>query len=79
MTYFSPQTMETIVIIDDQRLTIPDYMTINDIEYFINEKQIQSTWRVINEATYNTEQISPLDKAKQHYKDLGWFNGDRSK
>jgi DNA polymerase elongation subunit (family B) len=72
--YYDKLTKETIVIIDNQRLTVPDYMTLADAAYYIEEQQLKAAQRIMNEATYKTEQESPLDKARKHYKDLGWFN-----
>lgn len=77
MIYYDLNSKETIVILDNQRLTIPDYMKISDIQYFIADKEYQSLIRTINETSYKTEQESPLDRAKAHYKELGWFkDGD---
>lgn len=56
------------------QFTIPDHMTIADIEYFINEKIIQTLQSSLNmvAARNEVEQETPLEKAKRHYKDLGW-------
>jgi hypothetical protein len=74
--YYDSVAKETILLMDQQRLTIPDYMKISNIEEFILDKQQQSLIRMMQEVSYKTEQESPLDKAKKHYKDLGWFHDD---
>lgn len=72
--YYDKLTKETIVIVDNQHLTVPDYMTLADADYYIEEQQLKAAQRIMNEATFKTEQESPFDKARKHYKDLGWFN-----
>lgn len=71
--YYDSTTKETVYLVDGQRLTIPDYMTIEDIAYFIGNKQLQSTLAFLQQSTYNTPQESPLETARSHYKNLGWF------
>lgn len=76
LAYYDTNTLETIVVIDELRLTIPDYMRISDIVSFIEDKLFNSAMRALNEATYDNEQESPLDKAMAHYKNLGWFRDE---
>lgn len=73
MVYYDTHAQEVVYIIDNQRLTIPDYMLISDIEYFITDRIYNSTLRQMQEVSIGTEQKSPLEKAKEHYKQLGWF------
>lgn len=60
--------------IGNQHLTIPDYMTIKDIQYFLNEKIVSSVMSSLNfvQAKAEAENNQPLDKALEHYKQLGW-------
>lgn len=75
--YYDAIAKETIFIFEGQRLTIPDYMTIEDIAYFIEEKELKSAQSFMQRATYDSEQESPLEKARSHYKQLGWFKDNK--
>lgn len=77
MTWYDPVAKELRFPIEGQILTIPDYMTISDIVYFIQEKQMQAAQRLIQQVTLGqTEQQTPLEKAMSHYKERGWFHDD---
>jgi hypothetical protein len=72
--WYDPNTKETRLAIEGQVLTIPDYMTISDIVYFVQEKENQAAQRLIQQVTYGmTDQQTPLEKAMSHYKERGWF------
>lgn len=75
--WYDPSAKEIRFPIEGQILTIPDYMTISDIVYFIQEKQMQAAQRLIQQVTLGqTEQQTPLEKAMSHYKERGWFRND---
>lgn len=71
--YFDGDTREVILIMDNCRLTLPDYMKISDIEAFVTDKQYQSAIRAIQMHTYPKGQESPMERAMDHYKQRGWF------
>lgn len=75
--WYDPVTKESRISIEGLILTIPDYMTISDVVYFIQEHQIKAATRLMQEVTQGqTEQQSPLEKAMTHYKDRGWFRSN---
>ena len=55
-------------------LTLPDYMLLSDIEYFINEKITGLFMQSLNmmQAKQEIEKQTPIQKAIKHYEDLGW-------
>lgn len=58
-----------------QFLTIPDYMTIQDVEYYIADKVyslMQASMQYMAIQSELVDKRSPLEKARAHYKELGW-------
>ena len=74
--YFDGDTREVIILMNNQRLTIPEYMTIADIQAFVTDKQYQGAMMAIQMHSYPENTSSPMDKAMDHYKERGWFRSD---
>jgi hypothetical protein len=75
--WYDQATKECKISIEGLILTIPDYMTISDVVYFIEEHQLKGAQRLMQEVTYGqSDQESPLEKAMSHYKERGWFRSN---
>lgn len=75
--YFDGDTREVIVLMNNQRLTIPEYMTIQDISTFLTDKEYAAAMMAVQLHSYPQNQESPMDKAVDHYKQRGWFHDNK--
>ncbi len=74
---YDRENKQTLVTVGASQYTIPDYMMISDIEYYINDKLTKllqdSLNMVVAQNDYEVAKNNdPLEKAKAHYKELGW-------
>lgn len=71
---YDKSNKQTLCGIGGMQLTLPDQMRISDIEYFINDKLFKAFQDSINMVAARNEAQgeTPFEKAKRHYKDLGW-------